>query len=360
MLSLLNKPARSAGIGPAAILTLLGILGPTVALASPWTLPAGVLVVGGRFDYESADEEWLDDGSAARPFSLRGEYQSVTYTLSARLGITDKFELELQIPLRQVSFSSDPVILNSQPTDSMQSSLDFYQENVLDLSRTVRGLGDVRLTARHRLWRGPVWVGAAEVQLKTPTGYAPPAGTFGANPRSIADFEANTDRYARPENVTDDVTLGDGQVDVRPALLLGWGFATGTFMRLDVGYALRLSGAGDQVFGSARVGQSIGQRILLFTGLDGEKAVEDGRRIGVSVAAIDPKLPAADYAGSNNLLLREVHLDRDRLSLPIGGIVRITSAAELNLGVSLPLAGRNTSVITTWSLGFALRTDPIE
>ena len=357
-----RPPARGCGSPLALGLGVLLALGAAAssALASPWTLPKGTMVVSGRFDYEQADEEWLDKGGDAVPFSLRGDYQAVTYTVGARLGLTDRLELELQIPLRQVSYTADPVILLPRDAADPRAELDYYQENVLDLSRTVRGLSDIRLTVRHRIWSGLSSLITGEVQLKTPTGYDPPAGTFGERPRSSADFLANAGTLARPENVQDDVTLGDGQVDIRPALLFGWAFSTGTFARLDVGYAWRLGGAGDQVFGGARVGQSVGQRLLFFTGVDAEVAVEDGRRIGVSVAAIDPTLPARDYVGTENLLLREVRLDRDRVGVPLGAIVRLTSAAELNLGTSIPVWGRNTSVVQTYSVGIALRTDPVQ
>ncbi len=56
---------------------------------------------------------------------------------------------------------------------------------------------------------------------------------------------------------------------------------TGTFVRVSGGYALRLRGAGDQVRTELKVGQSFGDRVLVF--VEGRLVVtaQRGRSIGV-------------------------------------------------------------------------------
>lgn len=336
-----------------ALLLVLGWA--ELVAASPWVLKAGQLVVVGRYDFESADEEFLDDRES-QVFPLRGQYRAATFTTSLRYGVLDGLEVELILPIKQVSYTSDPVLL--LPTDDFDTAFDFYQENIIDLSRSVVGLGDIQLASRYQLFERLVR-GALELRLKTPTGYNRPAGTFGERPESREAFLAEIDRFVAPENVRDDVTLGDGQLDLSPALLLGVATPFGAFARMDLGYRLRFGGAGDQIFGGFRLGMGIGQRLLVYGGVDVEYAVQEGRVIGVSVAAEDPTLPAAEYGGTENLNLREVTLDRDALSIQGGVIFRATRAVEFNLGYGETVWGRNTARVSAFSIGVGLRTSLI-
>jgi hypothetical protein len=59
----------------AALLFLL----PLPLAASPWVLPEGQLVVVGRYDYETAREEFLEEGDSL-VYSLNGKLVSTTYT----------------------------------------------------------------------------------------------------------------------------------------------------------------------------------------------------------------------------------------------------------------------------------------
>jgi hypothetical protein len=100
-------------------------------------------------------------------------------------------------------------------------------------------VGRAQLVASHP------FVLATELRMKTPTGYDRPSGTFGARPTSAADFLANVTTYARPDNVSDDVTLGDGQLDLSATVLVGVSLGPRVFLRADGGYVLRFGGAGD-------------------------------------------------------------------------------------------------------------------
>jgi hypothetical protein len=341
---------RAVAIASTAV-ALCGVAAP--AQASPWLLREDQVVVSGRFDYQRARREFLDE-YRSQLYPLEGKLRATTFDITGRVGIIDEFELELSVPLRVISYTSNPVILLPAPMGATQ--FDYYQENIIDLSRGVAGVGDIRLSGRYQLWRG-AFASSFQLQLKTPTGYAGPAGTFGSQPRDAEDFQDNVGTYVRPENVQDDVTLGDGQVDLGAMMLVGWALPTKTFLRLDAGYLLRLGGAGDQVVGSFRVGQALGSRVLITAGTRMAYSVQDGETIGVSVAAEDPELPAEEYGGTTNLRLREVPLDHDRLSLGMGVIVRIGSSVETYVNYSRIVWGRNISAVETISMGVGVRFD---
>lgn len=329
------------------------------AEASPWTLRRGEIAVTAAYDQSWASREYLDDAGRDLPFSLNGRFRGATVSLGVRAGFSDRLELEVQVPFKLVSYQADPVILISAEAAGAAEGLDFYQENVLDLSQSAQGVGDIRMFGRYNLLRWPVAV-AVEGRLKAPGGYDLPSGTFGDRPRDEADFVARVGELVRPENVRDDVTLGDGQVDLGLSMLFGVSFPSRTFLRLDLGYDLRLGGAGDQVVGSFKAGQLLGQRVLLYADTRLAYAWQEGRVIGVSVAAIDPTLPASEYGGLNNLALREVTLDRDWLELAVGGIVKITDSVEINIGYNRTLWGRNTSLVQSVYVTLGVRTSVAE
>ena len=330
------------------------------AAASPWTLHRGEIALVAGYDYQFANQEFLDRGTPDRPlplrqnFPLRGRYSASTLNLGVRAGFTDRLEFELQLPIKLVSYTSDPVILLP---DAMPGPMtfDYYQRNIIDLGRSRQGIGDIWITGRYNLIRWPVAL-AIEGRLKTPTGYDGPAGTFGDDPDSEQDFVDNAATLVTPENVTDDVALGDGQVDLNLNVLLGASFPSRTFIRLDAGYNLRF-GAGDQVLGSFKVGQAIGSRLLVYADVRFAYTVTEGPLIGISVAANDPNLPAADYVGTDNLRLRELRLERDAVDVSVGAILRINEKSEINLGYGRTVWGRNTAAVNAFFIGVGVRTD---
>jgi hypothetical protein len=329
---------------------LLSVLAPsTPASASPWTLGAGKLMLSSGMNYQFARNEFLDRGGA-QPFSLAGAYRGYSLTVGARIGFTDWLELEVQLPFSAVTYQSDPVLLLD---GGASSTLDFYQDNVISLSRSTVGVGDLILATRARLTdRGPGAI-ALEVRVKAPTGYDRPAGTFGDRPTSREEFLADLPRFVRPENVRDDVTLGDGQLDLAAQLHAGYAFSSGTFVRASAGYNRRFGGAGDQVLGSLRAGQRLSARWLLYAGIQAAYSVTAGRVIGISVAAQDPRLPAREYGGLTNLLLREVRLDRDVAEVGGGAILKLAPGMEANLGVQTAIWGRNISQVSSVALTMA-------
>lgn len=324
------------------------------AFASPWTLARGTTVFSTFYSFQTARQEFFEE-RVARNFPLNGRYTGQSFVFGVRAGITDRLEVELQVPIRSVTYESDPVLLLQRPMNSMLTDFQWAQRNIIALSRSSSGVGDINVAARYRLLLRPIAL-AGELRIKVPTGYRGPAGTFGAQPTSSADFLANAGTYVTPQNVQDDVTLGDGQVDVTPSVLLGVAFPSRTFLRLDVGYNLRFAPAAHQFQAALRFGQIFGD-VLFYGWAQFAYAVTRGDLIGVSVAAIDPDLPASQYGGTNNLLLRELRLERDALDLGFGVIFHLTQQVEMNVGYARTIWGRNTAATDSVSIGVAVRAD---
>lgn len=355
--NLLNATVRTPrAIALCAVGALAATLCASTAEASPWTLPRGTVVFSTGFSYQTARREFFEQGGS-RNYPLNGQYMGTTYSFGVRAGVGERLELELGIPLRTIGYSSDPVILLPRPAGYMGDEATYYRQSILNLSRNASGFGDLTLAARYRLLLNPIAV-AVEVRVKAPTGYQGPSGTFGDQPQTNAQFLADPSRYARPENIRDDVTLGDGQLDVAPSVLLGTSFRTHTFLRLDAGYNIRFGGAGHQAMGTFSVGQGVGPLVLFYAWVRGVVTVTEGRVLGVSVAATNPDLPASQYAGLNNLMLRELRFERDSLDIGGGVIFRLSSDTEFNVGYSRTLWGRNTALVDALSLTLAVRTMP--
>lgn len=332
------------------IAAVLGVLaGAGTAHGSPWALPKGKLVLGAKLMYQFAEDEFLDTRSA-QPFPLNGSFQSTVLELQSRVGLAEGIDFEMQLPVRSVSYASDPVIL--LPTTD--ASLDTFQENVINLARDRAGFADLRLGLRYQFLARPFAM-AFQTLFEVPLGYEGPSGTFGDQPDTQEEFLENAAEFVRPGNVEDDVTLGDGVLNVHFRLHVGWAARFGLFVRGMGGYNIRLDGAGDEVEGEFRMGQVFGRRWLVYAGSDFAVATEQGRRVGISVAAIDPTLPATQYGGTFNLNLRELRLERDFATVSGGVIYRISSDLEVNVSYDRILWGRNVSAVNTLGLTVAGR-----
>lgn len=327
------------------------------AIASPWTLRQGGVVVASGFDFQLAETEFIDKGGE-RAFPLDGRFTGTTLTIGARYGLTDRLEVEASVPIRLVAYTSDPVILQSRQDQSVDE-VRFYQENVVDFSQTGAGVGDLSLAARYQ-WIGGRFALASEVRVKTPTGYRGPEGTFGPEPTSVAEFMAQAGDLVQPTNVRDDVTLGDGQTDITGSMLAGLAFSTGTFFRAGAGYKLRLGGAGDQVVGDLRFGQSIGDKFLFFGAGTISYAIQAGRVIGISASAVDPDVPATDYIDGTNVLLIPRRLAYDAIDVSGGFIWRMAEAVELNASYQRTVWGRFIAATNTVNFSIAWRSSLVD
>lgn len=333
----------------------LSVLLPSFAQASPWTLRRGRAVIEAGFDFQLANSEFIDEGPERR-FPLNGRYSGTTLNLSARLGITDRFELQAALPIKVVSYRADPAIINTYEGNDPDEALRHYQGNILDFSQSGAGVGDLSLAGRYQFLLDPLAL-AVELGVKAPTGYAAPQGTFGPEPKTVEAFEAQGKAQVRPDNIQDDVTLGDAQLDLSLQLLVGAAFASGTFVRASAGYNLRLGGAGDQVLGDVRLGQALGSRLLVYGFSRLAYSVQSGKSIGVSVTAIDPALDASAYADGVNTRAIVRRLQSDHLEVGGGLIWRIVDAVEFNVGYGRVVWGQFVSATHTVSLGVGVRTN---
>lgn len=335
-------------------LTLAMAFSSVRAQASPWTLPQGHAVLMGGLDFAVTSREFIDRGPE-RNFPLAGRYTGTSLRIGGRFGLTDRLELEASLPFRFVAYTADPIILVPRPA-GVEDELDYYQRNVVDFSRSGAGIGDLDLSGRYR-WTTGRFALATEVRIKTPTGYRGPEGTFGTEPTTTEDFMAQAGDLVRPSNVRDDVTLGDGQMDVSASMLAGVATSFGLFARGAAGYKLRLGGAGDQVIGDLRVGQAIGRRFLLYVSGTVAYSVQRGRVVGISASAVDPDLPATAYADNDNILLIERRLEFDAVDVGAGFIWRMADTVELNAGYQRTVWGRFLAASNVLAVSVALRMD---
>ena len=325
------------------------------AEANPWLLPPKTVVISGRYDYAYADQEFLANNGKLTPFSLNGEYQASSYTLGARIGISDYFEVEASLPFKLVSYEADPLIL--VPTEEAgANAFDFYQENIINFNQDVMGFGDLSLSARFRTSIYPI-ASSIELKMTAPTGYRGPEGTFGSSPNDIEQFVAQAGEVAKPENIRDDVTLGDGVFSFQPILHLGYGTASGFFVKTSGGLLIRNQGAGELFTYEFKAGQLFTPWFLLYASVYLERTVTKGRPIGVSVAAEDATLPASEYVGLNNLKPIVVNLDRDLTMLPIGVLLRPLPKVDIVFAYAPMLSGRNVAQSHNFSVGVSLMKD---
>ena len=103
------------------------------------------------------------------------------------------------------------------------------------------------------------------------------------------------------EGVADDVTLGDGQLDV--TLLGHFGIVPHPrwFNRLSVGIRLRLFGPGPQVVAGYKTGVRIGRFLIPYAELSLAHTFIEGRVVGSTFATAVPETPAAAEDGEFNL-----------------------------------------------------------
>lgn len=314
-------------------------LAPSLAKASPWTLPKGTVVIGLGAEYQVATQETLQDSSEVRDYPLSGRFESQTLRLKLRAGFTSRLEMEMQLPIKAVQYHSDlmlprnpdgtPVLITEEEDPARAG-----QAKVMNFNRHEVGPADLLLAARYRLGEGRL-PAALQLQLKAPMGYDKPAGTV--------------------ENgkVVDDVALGDGQLDVAASVLLGYAFPSRTFVRMDAGYRLRLGGAGDEVIGMLKLGQMLPGNVLVFVESRASYHVQQGDVLGTTVVTIDPDAPVSP----NNMEERDRRLQRDMVLAGAGGLWRITPTVEMQVGYVTPAWSRNLAVTHTVYVSMGVRTD---
>ena len=314
------------------LLVVAILLAPGAAAASPWTLPNDEFVLGLDYNFQIATREYLQDGDL-QSFPLDGEFESSSIRISGRYGFTEKFEGAFSTTFKQVTYESRPVIL--APPDNTE--LGTVNDDILDFSKTSLGAGDLFLLGRYNFVRSNLMI-TTETELKVPTGYEQPAGTFeeGEEPSTTT--------------IEDDVTLGDGQADLTQSMLFGaYVPPSRTFMRLDTGYRVRFGSPGHQLVGLFSIGQFIGDHVLLFASVDSAYTLFEGDSIGDSVVTSAPEKEPGELTG-DDIVATPITLDRDWVKVEAGGILTVRDI-EVRLGYGQIVWGRNIPKIQSFNIG---------
>lgn len=322
--------------------TLLG----TGAHAGPWTLERGRLAVDVGVDLAGSGDEYLDT-SRRVPFSLRGRFFGAATTLGLRLGALDRLEFTAATSFKAVSYTADPVVLIPPADPSNPGSL---QRSVVELSGSAQGIGDLYLGASYNFLRTIVRM-SGDLELKLPTGYSAPRGVFEQTPDKIPP--AALESVGGP--VKQDITLGDGQVDLRATLGAGTSLPDARlFLRADAGMNFRFGGPGHQAIGAVRIGQSPTRILTLLAGARVAWTINRGDPIGTTVLAVDPRLPADKYGGLTNLDLQPLYRDRSYVIVEGGAIVRITPTTELRATYGRVIYGQNYAALHMVNIGITV------
>ena len=303
--------------------------------ASPWILKKGSIVVGLNAGGQFARKEFLPDGKLQR-FPLRGAADNYFLEVGGRYGLGGGFEISARTLLKGISYQSDAVLLPGNPPPK---TLAENRAAVFDFSQRAVGLADIYVGLGYQHLKKPLRL-ASSLELKFPTGYRKPRETFNQGTPA-------------PDRIGDDVTLGDGQVDLQYKLELGVFIrATRSVLQLDAGYRARFNGPGHQAIGQIKIGQMIGRFLLLYAAVNGARTVFDGEVIGKSYIAVNPDVLAKDYAGTD---IKEVELtlDRDFVEVSGGAILRF-ARREWVLRVAHTVLGKNYSQLTSVSIGMLI------
>jgi len=309
---------------------------PGTSYASPWTLPEGTLSLHTSSDIQFANHEFLITGERY-PFSLDGRFYAANLRGEVRYGLTDRFEIGGSLSAGVLSYQADEVYLGDVITTDIgeEGSVERFRANILSLDRTTAGLGDLRIFARNRWTPLGRAVAATEIQVKLPTGYTPPDGTF------------EDDEFA--EGVADDVSLGDGQTDIDAKLLLGFVPTRDWFLRIDTGLRIRLFGPGQQVLGTVKTGYRVSPTVLPYVWVDAQHSFTEGEVIGTSFTTDAPETPAREFT-ADLLVPTEVRLDRSAVA-PGLGVLFALGDREIDLSWSYVVWGRNIAQLHMVSVG---------
>jgi len=318
----------------AVVLATCSLTLPASADASPWTLDKGRGVVRVSTDYQFATHEWLLTGGY-QAFPLGGRFFSVNVRADIRYGITDRLEIGGQLALSHVSYDATEVFF---PELEDVATREQAAASITSFDSRYTGLGDVLIYARYRLVPREQWrfTATPELHLKIPTGYRKPQGTF-----------------TEDGSLGDDVTLGDGQIDITARMHFGLIPHPRVFIRADVGFRLRLFGPGQQVVGGLKVGGRIGRFLIPYLGVDAEHTLNEGKVIGQSITTKTPTKPPPEFTLAD---LRPIDYRLDRTSIrPAVGLILSFERFEIDLGYQTVAYGRNVARIHAVNVGASLK-----
>jgi hypothetical protein len=317
--------------------TLLALVGE--AAASPWTLLEDTLVLTTSMDAQTATNEYLSDGTF-QAYPIEGRYFSTNLRFGLRFGVSDRLEIGGQTALSYLSYESAEAYFAPAPDDA--GSLSDIRAGILSFDRQVAGLSDVFLYTRYRLTPRQRFVAALELTLKLPTGYQATTGPF-------ASTDEPGDYLGDGSELVDDLSLGDGQLDVTGQVLLGWAPPGGWFLRLDAGARARFFGPGPQVVGAFKLGRRVTDGLVPYLDADVVHTFLDGEVVGQVLTTDEPETPATEF-DLDRVVIRDQRFDRSVLRVGAGFIFTIGDR-ELDLGYYYTPWGRNTAALHVFSLG---------
>ncbi len=303
----LDMPSRRFAFVGAAL--CLMVLSSVPAHASPWVLPKGATVFEVKAGTDFASREFLIDDGREQEFPLDGRFESYRLQLSSRYGAFEGVEFGAKISLQSATYTSDPIILPSEPgsgnvCNGDGATLDGCEQQVTDFTSSEFGFSDLYLNSVIQHIGGNARA-ASNIEIKIPTGYDAPAATFEGNRPSATA-------------IADDVALGDGIVHLQYRLEPGAFIpSTGTVQEFAAGYRARQDGHDATTFSS-----------------------------------IIPCTPARELDPSE-VEQREFRLDYDFLRATAGIIVRL-DGREVVLSASTIFWGENIARLSNISVGVVL------
>ena len=210
---------------------------PTYAFSGAWTLPQGKFWGKVTFFQQSSDEwyiasaEFADgkfhDPGTRRPYRFNGAYKSKAVFIEGFYGVTNRFDLGIQIPYFDQEFSDDT--RDNPPSDA--------------------GFSDIRVFAKGRVFQKPVIF-----TLKT-------------------GVKMTTGEFRNEEGL---IPVGEGQWDFEFIGQVGRSFwPWPLYGNVDIGYRVRMKNdelerdPGDEWLFNAELGYHITKQLLLMGKLEG-------------------------------------------------------------------------------------------
>ena len=338
---------NSAMVFMAATITLMMMS--EWASASPWVLPEGTTVLQLQYRTEFADREYLPDGTN-QAFPLNGEFGAQSVELGLRTGLGYRFEASLMVIYKSIDFTADPLFLTTENSSGETVPV----SPIFSFSEQLEGLSDIYFALRYNAVDGPVKI-TSELELKVPSGYDKPEGTFEDDAPTLSDPETSDGTIPEGElPIRDDLTLGDGQVDVTAQLLFGTYIPQSrTFAKANGGFRMRFNGPGEQVVWGLKVGQFIGEHIVLFSEVSGAHTVFKGDIVGKSFATRLPETPALGFPLANFDFI-DLRLDKDVVDFS-GGFLLKFDQYEVVVSGGKVIDGANVAELLFASVGTLYR-----
>ncbi len=221
------------------LLLLAALFLPIKLYAGAWTLPRGTLWVKSALFIQRTSDRYASANlfcgdrpcrnGERTPYFFNGRVESTASYFDIWYGVTDRLELQFQIPYFHISFEDD--VNPDRPS--------------------TQDIGDVRFGLRYRTPLRPI-VATVRIGAKAPTGFF------------------NKDSEVVP--------IGDGQWDLELSIELAksfWPFRA--YSNVEVGYRFRFEPdlettnlvPGDEVFFLFETGYNVTERVVLIAGLSG-------------------------------------------------------------------------------------------